>query len=815
MHSKKDTLPLLPLRVVNEPSLAPSLLPDESGEEAQPPFEIVSQSEEENALSEDELESWGDEIEPFTAEEDGEVLGLWDDEIDSMDTQGDKLESWDNEIDPFEHRHLPTSVDAAPVEEADIRHAFSQADTHIIDNTPVPSASPIYPSQRLLLRWQALPRRHRFFALVGLLVVFLLIGDGALFLLNMTRPHSLPALSSALTSPTLTVTPAVTHPGEVVTLHLSNFSPAARVLLTRDMQLPVRTGSGSTLITPGSDGHADVPVLVEDNWEAGPHLLLAEDTRSHYIASVSLQVISDFPTPLPHLVVGTQNEPDGLSASLSFGSDLPQVNSIQSLLLRNTGGSWLSWQAVSDQPWLTLAPRQGVFQESQGVFVAVARSHLAPGYHQGTITITSNASKPVVIQVAVNVLPQPKVTSAVLMVEPPLLSFTATDGAGNPSAQYLTVSNPGVRPLNWSLTTSVPQDSLPLNLDGQNDYAWLHTDTTSGVVAPGASARVQIMAQTQQLLPGMYGGILLFSMNGNPLAALQPVAIALTVQPRCGVVSNPGSIALAVVNGRQTQFNQPLAISTTPGCAEATNWQDFPRATWLKMTPGGGQLQPGAIVKANVLFNTSALAPGIYNAQVDLLTEMRSQTLMVQLTVLSPTATLPATTPGSTATVPGTVPGGTPVPTSAPGTPVATPSPVPSSTVAPGTPTPTVVPGTPTPTPVPQPCVLQVAPARLAFIATLLSNPPAQTLTLSVTGNCSQPVSWAASVNAASQGWLHLATTSGVVGKSGSTLVVQVNTNGKLLGAYSGQITLTAIEQSGTAAQGSPQSVPVTLTVVL
>jgi hypothetical protein len=811
MHSKKDTLPLLPPRTINEPSLLPSLTSDESNEETQPSSKSLSQNARADAISEEEPGSSNDEVQSLDVEED--ELESWDDGTGYLDTEEDELESWDDEIDPFEHRHLPTSVEAAPIEEADIRHAFEQVDTHIIENTPVPSASPMRPPHELVLRWQALPRRNRLFVLAGLLIVLLLIGDGALFLLNMTRPHASPALANVPTSPTLTVTPAVTHPGEIVTLHLNNFSPAAHVLLTRDMQLPVRTASGSSLITPGSDGHANVPVLVEDNWEAGAHLLLAEDIRSHFTASVSLQVISDFPTPLPHLVVGTSDKPDGLNAPLSFGSELPQINTIQSLLLRNSGGSWISWQATSDQPWLALAPQQGVFQESQGIFVAAARAHLAPGYHQATITITSNASKPVIIQVEVTVLPQPKVTSALLAVEPPLLSFTATDGAVSPASQYLTISNPGVQPLNWSLTTSVPQDAIAQILDGQNDYAWLHTGTTSGVVAPGASARVQVMAQSQQLLPGVYGGILLFSMNGNPLAALQPVAIALTVQPRCGVVSSPGSVAFAAVNGRQTQFNQPLAIGTTPGCAEATNWQGFPLATWMKMKPAGGQLQPGAIVKANLLFNTSALVPGTYNAQVDLLTEMRSQTLMVQLTVLSPSATAP----GSTTPVSGTVPNGTPIPaTSAPGTPVTTPSPVPSSTVAPGTPTPTVAPGTPTPTPVPQPCALQVTPARLTFLATLLqANPPAQTLTLSVAGNCSQPVSWSASVDAASQGWLHLATTSGVASKSGSTLVVQVNTNGKLLGTYSGQITLTAIEQNGTAAQGSPQGIPVTLTVVL
>ncbi len=740
---KEDTLPFVASDLIDEPSLLPSLPPGEPGEE--------------------------------------------------------ELDSWDNQIDPFELRHLPTTIEAVPIEEADIQRAFAQADTHILNNAPLPPSSPTRPQRWSVSRWRALSFRSKFFVLLALLIVLLLIADGTLFLLNTTRPHISTLASGAPTRPMLTVTPPVTHPGETVTLHIAGFSPSARVLLTRDMQQAVRTNSGVSIIKLDSNGHADLQVLVEDNWGAGTHLLLAEDTHSHYIASVSLQVTSDFPAPLPHLLVGTPDQPGGLKGPLGFGIDIPEENTLQSLLLRNTGGSWISWQAISDQSWLSLAPQQGVFQESQGVFVAVARVHLAPGYHQGTITITSNAGKPIIIQVQVTVLPPQKATSALLVIEPPLLSFTATDGASGPAPQYLTISNPGVRPLNWSFTTSVPQDALTQNLTvpGQDTSAWLHTDTTSGSVMPGASARIRVMALSQPLLPGVYGGVLLFTINGNPLVAMQPVAVALTVQPRCGVISSPGSVSLAVVAGRQALFDQPLAISTTPGCGEVTNWQAFPQASWLKMTPASGQLQPGVVVKGNLLFNMSALAPGTYNTSVDLLTEMRSQTLMVQVTLLSPSATIPVTTPVS-----GTPPNSTP----APGTPVpTTPSPVPSSTVAPGT-----------PTPVPQPCTLQVTPTHLTFIATLLqSNPPAQTLALSVSGNCPQPVSWAASVDAANQGWLHIAVTSGVVSKSGAALVVQVNTNGKLLGTYTGQITLTATDHSGLAMQGSPQAISVTLTVVL
>lgn len=726
--------------------------------------------------------------------------------VDDAPVEADTLaqyeqDSFDDKEDPFEHRHLPTSLESAPIEEADIQRAIAQVDTHIIGHAPAPSRPPTRAPQHFISRFRSLQSRRKHLVLAVLIVVILLLLlDGSLFFLNITRPHSSNPKAGAHPNPMLTVSPVATHPGQVVTLHISNFSPSAQVLLTRDMQQPVRTASGASLIRVGRDGHADVQILVEDGWEAGVHLLLAEDTRSHYIASVSLLVTSDFPAPPPHLIVGTQDQPAGLRSPLSFGTDIPEENTIQSLLLRNTGGSWISWTATSDQPWLVLAPQQGVFQDSQGVFVAAARAQLAPGYHQGTITITPNIGKPVHIQAQVTVLPAPTTTAPLLVVEPPLLSFTATDGASSSTSQYLTINNPGKLPLNWSLTMSVPQNPLVQNLNGQNDDAWLHTDSTSGRVAPGASARIRVTAQSQQLLPSVYGGILLFSINGNPLDALQPVAVALTVQPRCGVTSSPANISLAAVASQQTSLAQPLAISTTPGCGDATNWQAFPQASWMKMKPASGQLQPGVTIKSSLLIDTASLTQGTYVASIDLLTEMRSQTLMVQLTILSPSATSPGkTTGGSTPTS-----NGTPVSTTpGAGTPVA------SSTVAPVTPTAVPV----TPTPVAQPCTLQVTPTHLAFIATLLqSNPPAQTLALSVTGNCPQPVSWTASVDAASSGWLHLATTSG---KGGGTLVVQVNTNGKLLGTYSGQITLAATDHSGVAAQGSPQAVSVSLTVVL
>jgi len=54
-----------------------------------------------------------------------------------------------------------------------------------------------------------------------------------------------------------------------------------------------------------------------------------------------------------------------------------------------------------------------------------------------------------------------------------------------------------------------------------------------------------------------------------------------------------------------------------------------------------------------------------------------------------------------------------------------------------------------------------------------------------------------------------------VLGNNGGTIVVNVNASGKLLGTYTGQITLTAVEKGGVTVQGSPQAVSITMTVIL
>src|SRR5437763_793022 len=199
------------------------------------------------------------------------------------------------------------------------------------------------------------------------------------------------------------------------------------------------------------------------------------------------------------------------------------LHDIQPLLLRNTGGSWISWKATSNQPWLMMAPAQGIFSDNQTIFIAATRAHLKPGDYQGMITIVSNTGSAVIVQVMMTTLPVPKITSAFMVIEPPVLSFTTTDGSKDPPSQQLVIHNAGIVPLNWTLAVNAPENLVAQNIDSQ-DVSWLNTNGTSGTIAPGADAHIQVIVHSSNLLPGVYSGLLLLNADGNAMNAPQSVA---------------------------------------------------------------------------------------------------------------------------------------------------------------------------------------------------------------------------------------------------------------------------------------------------
>ena len=347
-----------------------------------------------------------------------------------------------------------------------------------------------------------------------------------------------------------------------------NFPLGHQVQLSHDVQEDVTVMGGSSLITIGKNGSADVTIIVNTNWTPGNDQVYAEDITTHYIASAQLQVVGIKSSLPAHLVLVDQNNQP--VKSLDFGTNIQGSNTIKPLRLLNSGNGSITWSASSNQPWLLPSPAQGMFNKVQSIEVAAQRGNLTPGKHTGTLTISSNVGLPFMITATVTVTPLSATVGAVLAPTPAVLSFTTTDGSSAPTAQVLTLNNPGTLPLNWSLTiissASASNQLVFAHMSGASN-SWLFANLTGGTIPANSSQQINVSVNSNSLLPGAYQGDLIFSAPGSADGS-QTVSVSLTVQPHCGLVTNAGFLTFTAVQGN-TPGNQSIGLNATASCAGA------------------------------------------------------------------------------------------------------------------------------------------------------------------------------------------------------------------------------------------------------
>ncbi|HEY6410631.1 MAG TPA: hypothetical protein VIY29_24530 [Ktedonobacteraceae bacterium] len=187
---------------------------------------------------------------------------------------------------------------------------------------------------------------------------------------------------------TLQVTPANVALGNVVALRGSNFSPLGQIGLTRDSNIPVVDTESNTIIRADRKGSFTDTVIVEADWQAGAHLLRAEDAITHKTAAFTIIVTghSDSLRP-PHLLLS--------SSAIDLGSGDQATNSAKAITLANGGGGQIAWQSAATQSWLLFSPKSGVLSGGQRIQVTVAadRSNLLPGAYTARIIFTSEAGQ--------------------------------------------------------------------------------------------------------------------------------------------------------------------------------------------------------------------------------------------------------------------------------------------------------------------------------------------------------------------------------------------------------------------------------------
>lgn len=774
-----------------------------------------------------------------------------------QEPEQEEHENGANYTDPLLARRLPDSRDIARLEAEDIQRA---------------RAEDIFPASvsRMPKRTQRSHMRVVFFCLIVMAVLALTV-DSVLVSFTFLHPRHVTAVPSG--SPTLTVSVEgkaqdsnMASNGQNVIAHLRHFTPRAYVLLTHDINEAVQViNNGSAFFRVGQDGSANVTIVIDVTWKPGFHALRAEEKITHITASAIIQITGEGTSSPSRLVLSP--------TSLDLGPGYTGANTIRPLTLSNGGTSSISWSASSNQSWLMITPNAGTFSDHQTIAVGVQRANLKVGSYKGEITFSSNVGGPETVQVEMSVRAVPA-NLPVLTVTPALLSFTAFDGGANPATQTLVVSNPGSQPLSWALTNNTPTlvaSQSNLSALGSN-ASWLTIDRMSGTVIPGATNVITVSAQSQNLLPGTYINTLVFSAGQGTVDSPQNVSVSLTVQPSCGLTLSAGGMSFTAVAGQSNPANQVLGIRATSSCTGSIGWRAISSANWLTMTPTSGQLNGTTNVVASIAVNTTGVKPGNYSGNILVVAGQSTQSVVVMLTVqppLPPSAPIMGVSPlslnfsttqgqpsppGQVVTITNTSSTGgdalqwhttvnqfanTWLTASPTGGNIAagqtgqltvnvittdlTPGLYQGQVVLSATDGNTLQPAGGSPQTVSinlqvlPPCALaQPSASALAFTATQGgADPTAQSITLTASGNCSWPLSWKSSITTSAP-WLTITPEGGTLVASGqsSTLTIAPSVASLKPGTYMAQVTIAATDVSGVPAQGSPQMLAMTFTVL-
>ncbi len=241
------------------------------------------------------------------------------------------------------------------------------------------------------------------------------------------------------------------------------------------------------------------------------------------------------------------------------------------------------------------------------------------------------------------VLPLPAKGAPVLQITPALLSFVAVDGGPSPASLPLSVSNPGTQPLHWSISTPSPTtDGLGAFVASSGTSgSWLSTKQTKGTVAPKATTRIQVNAQSSNLLPGAYTSTLVFNSDKGTVNNPQSVNVSLTVLPRCSLQVSTNALSFIAVQGQGNPATQVINLFASSSCSGTSTWTASATSSpssWLSVNPASSQLVGAASSTATVAVNTANLAVGTYTGNMDLTmaSTQNTQSVSVQLTVQSP-----------------------------------------------------------------------------------------------------------------------------------------------------------------------------------
>ncbi len=695
-----------------------------------------------------------------------------------------------------------------------------------------------------MLKRPFLPQVVFWLGLLAALALLLGGGFGIALSFGKVTPPALPT-----TILTLQVTPSRVAMGGIVTLRGTHVTQNGQIGLSRDKQIPLVDTGGVSTIRADAHGLFSDTVIVDPLWLPGDHFFNVTDLHTNQQAMFKVTVTGqNILRGPPHLLLS--------SSALDLGTGDQTTNGSQLLALSNAGGGQVNWQAKVTQPWLQVSPQSGSIPSGAHISVVVGgdRSQLDPGNYSGQIILVSNTEQ-LTLTVTIGVTPLQESHEAILQVSTVTMDFSATANGPDPLAQTLTVSDPGIQPLDWQAAVT-----------DQTNGPWLSLTPASGTIDPQGQQEISVGVNSEGLAPGVYRNVLLFSSNSDQPVQDSPrrVYISLTIAPFCALTFTKNDLTFTNMVGHAAPPAQSLQVGVVQECTQPQHWSASVRTIsggqWLQVA----QFTGSTPTSLQVSVNPGTLGPGTYRGSIMFTSDTGQQLIQITLTINPiPCSVSGSTSPinlqgtagqtglssqnailitGGTCSHPldwhgtasvSTTSSGTWLSVTASGTTSASHTDILvsanlaglSAATYTGTVTITVVDSStgqmvgsvqfPVQLTVLPLCQLQAASKpQLAFSSNVGSNPAVATLsfTVNVTGNCSGTVTITPSINASDMSWLALSTPVTLNSGDTATFNVTVTSTTLIAGPYSSTILLSAADGNGVIA-GSAQKVVVSLTI--
>jgi len=309
-------------------------------------------------------------------------------------------------------------------------------------------------------------------------------------------------------------------------------------------------------------------------------------------------------------------------ASLSFADQIGQAQPpSQGVTVSSNSGPTnytISTQTNSGQPWLNVSTSSGT---TPGNFVvSVNSAGLTPGTYDGSVKVTSTGS-PQTIPVRLVVS-----NSALLVVSPGSLTFSAAQGSLSSSFQNVAVTSTDGSPIRFNIAAGTST--------GAN---WLLASTTTGTTA----SNLTFSANPNGLAIGSYSGtITITATTPNVADSPQTIAVTLNITPTATLTASSTSLSFAQTINGSAPASQTLTVSSVGSPVTfAANVTLFQGLNWLTVSPTSATSPATLTVTAN----GSGLSPGIYNGQIALSSPGASNAVVVNVTLTvsnTPTITI-------------------------------------------------------------------------------------------------------------------------------------------------------------------------------